>query len=123
MKAAAQFLCRLGVLDGPVPQYGDWDEGGVLTSTGDPHDLAGTVRLALALAGSGAPEAWREAHDECAWYVGVGEPVQPDEAMTAGDDLGADIARASVGEMTVWLKMGFNSRSRHESPSERTCCS
>src|SRR5205085_543734 len=34
LAGAAQFLCRLGVLDGPVPQHGDWDEGRVLASSG-----------------------------------------------------------------------------------------
>ena len=34
--ASAQMLARLGALDGPVPQYGDWDEGRVLVSTQTP---------------------------------------------------------------------------------------
>ena len=54
--AGAQFLARLGVGEGGVvPQYGDWDEGRVLASTGHPADLTGTVHLALALGGTGAP--------------------------------------------------------------------
>ena len=42
---AAQFLCRMGALDGRVPMYGDWDEGRALVSSGDPADVAGSVQL------------------------------------------------------------------------------
>ncbi len=56
MVSAAQFLSRLGVNAGYIPQYGDWDEGRVLTTAGDPTGLAGSVALALALGGTGSPE-------------------------------------------------------------------
>jgi hypothetical protein len=103
---AARFLCRLGVLDGPVPQYGDWDEGRAITSTGDPHDLAGSTLLALALDGRGAPPAWRDEHDEVAWYAGGGDAEAPEPAQAAGHDIGGGLARAAVGPFTAWLKAG-----------------
>jgi hypothetical protein len=103
---AAQFLCRLGALDGPVPEYGDWDEGRLLTSTQDPHDLAGTVRLALALGGTGAPADWRDRHDECAWYAGEGLPVEANPAVVDGGEVGGGVARATAGPFVAWLKAG-----------------
>ncbi|MEA3503196.1 MAG: heparinase II/III family protein, partial [Actinomycetota bacterium] len=106
MTAAAQFLARLGALEGSVPQYGDWDEGRLFAVSEDPTDLAGSVRLALALAGDGAPEEWRAAHDEVAWFAGEGTPVSPDAAETSGGDIGAGIGRTTVGPFTVWLKGG-----------------
>ncbi|MCL1597995.1 MAG: heparinase II/III-family protein, partial [Actinomycetia bacterium] len=106
MMAAAQFLARLGALEGPVPQYGDWDEGRLFGISDDPSDLAGSVRLALSLAGEGAPPEWRNAHDEVAWFAGTGTPVRPAAAETGGNDLGAGISRSTAGPFTVWLKGG-----------------
>jgi hypothetical protein len=106
MKASAAYLVRLGVLDGPVPQFGDWDEGRVLTVAEKPEDVDGSVRLALALAGTGAPRRWAERHDEVAWYATSGEPASSRGAITDGDDAGGAIARAQSGAWTVWLKAG-----------------
>jgi hypothetical protein len=106
MATAARYQCRLGVLDGPVPQFGDWDEGRVLATGQNPGDLRGTVRLALALAGNGARDQWRDEHDECAWYAPAGQPAAPDESVTDGGDAGGGVARAEVGGLTVWLKAG-----------------
>jgi hypothetical protein len=103
---SAQLLARLGALDGPVPEYGDWDEGRVLVSSQDPQDLSGTVRCALALAGSGATAEWRADHDECAWYAPEGTPVAPDEPERDGHDIGGGIARAERGPLVAWLKAG-----------------
>jgi hypothetical protein len=104
--AAAQMLSRIGSLEGPVPQYGDWDEGRVLLSAQDPCDLRGSIYAALALAGTGAPPEWRERFDECAWYTPEGKPIPPEPAETQGRDTGAGIARAAVGELVAWLKVG-----------------
>lgn len=103
---AAQFMFRLGVGDGEVPQYGDWDEGRVLAVGENRTDLLGSARVALALAGSGAPEDWRKEHEEVAWYVGDGEPVAPEPAERDGHDIGGGIARARRGPFTAWLKAG-----------------
>lgn len=104
--AGTQFLARLGALEGPLPQYGDWDEGRVLSVGGDPSDFRGIVRLGLALAGTGAPHGWTEAHDELAWYSRAGEPLAPHAAEANGADAGAGIARAARGSFRVWLKSG-----------------
>lgn len=106
MVSAAQLLARLGVGDGPVPQYGDWDEGRVLVSTQDPEDLLGTLRLALALGGSGAPEAWRRDHDEVCWYANDGAAVEPEQPEVGGRDVGGGMARARLGGTMAWLKAG-----------------
>ena len=106
LERSAQFMFRLGVAEGPVPQYGDWDEGRVLAVSGDKTELLGSARLGLALAGSGAPEEWHEQHDEVAWYAPRGEPVEPQPAERTGRDIGGGIARAAVGPFTVWLKAG-----------------
>jgi hypothetical protein len=120
MVAAAQFLCRLGALNGSVPQYGDWDEGRVLTSTGDPADLAGSVFLALGLGGSGAEPANRNGHDEVAWHVAEGTPLEPETAERDGADLGAGIARIERGTTSVWLKMGGGPSHGHADRSSVT---
>jgi len=111
--AAAQWLARLGALDGPVPQHGDWDEGRILVSTQHPTDLRGSVRLALACAGDGAIPQWRAEHDECAWYAEPGEPASADLAERSGRDIGGGMARAVRGDFTVWLKAGSGSFHGH----------
>lgn len=103
---AAQFLARLGTLEGPVPQYGDWDEGRVFAVAEHPEAVAGSVRLALALAGDGAPAPWRSGHDEVAWHAGEGAPVEPEPPETGGSDIGGGMARAVRGQFAVWLKAG-----------------
>lgn len=103
---AAQFLCRLGALDGPVPQYGDWDEGRILVSSGNPLELAGSVAAALSAAGSGAPADWRAAYDECAWYLPPGTAVPAESTEVDGHDVGGGIARSRRGRWTSWLKAG-----------------
>lgn len=106
MVDAAQMLARLGVLEGAVPQYGDWDEGRVLVSAGAADDLRGTTRAALALGGTGAPADWAADHDEVAWHVGPGTPVVPEPAEVDGRDVGGAMARAARGPFTAWLKAG-----------------
>ncbi|MEX5710337.1 heparinase II/III family protein [Parafrankia sp. FMc6] len=103
---AAQFLSRFGVFEGPVPQFGDWDEGRTLASSGDPREVVGSVAAALAIAGSGAPGSWRADYDECAWYVPPGQPIAPERGEADGHDVGGGIARARRGPWTSWLKVG-----------------
>lgn len=104
LERGAQWLVRLGVLEGEVPQHGDWDEGRTLVSTASVHDLRGTALLGLALAGSGAPEAWRAEHDELAWHAGPGTPVEPAPAETGGGDVGGGTSRTVAGPWTTWLR-------------------
>jgi hypothetical protein len=103
---AAQFLARLGVLDGEVPQFGDWDEGRVFVVAADPARMSGSVRLALSLIGSGGLPSWRASEDEVAWFTDEGVPEPAEDATTDGSDLGGGIARAVVGPYEVWLKGG-----------------
>jgi hypothetical protein len=103
---AGQFMFRLGVGDGVVPQYGDWDEGRVLAVAENRCDLLGSARLALALAGSGAPPEWRDRHEEVTWYAPAGQPLPPQPAEVDGHDIGGGMARAARGELTAWLKAG-----------------
>ena len=111
--ASAQFLARLGALEGPIPQYGDWDEGRVLVSSQPPVDVSGTVRLALSLAGTGSLPEWRDEHDECAWYAPVGQPLEPAAPERDGHPVGGGFARAARGPFVVWLKAGGNVSHQH----------
>jgi hypothetical protein len=120
MLASARHLMRLGATAAPIPQYGDWDEGRVLTASGDPADLLGTVRLAAALGGTGGLRDWRLAHDEPAWYAGEGEPADLDGPVVDGADIGGGIARASRGDLTVWLKAGSAPSHNHADLSSVT---
>jgi hypothetical protein len=114
MVAVAQRLARYGAIAGPVPQIGDWDEGRALaTVVDDPHDLSGSVRLALSLGGSGAPPAWREAHEEVCWYTGEGIPIEPAAPEAGGNDLGGGVARSEAGEFVTWLKAGHRASHGH----------
>lgn len=106
LERAAQFMFRLGVAEGKVPQYGDWDEGRVLAIAENRCDLLGSARVALALAGTGAPAEWCDAHEEVAWYAPLGEPVTAARAERDGHDVGGGIARAQRGLFTAWLKAG-----------------
>jgi hypothetical protein len=106
LSKGSRYLTRLGVLEGVVPQYGDWDEGRVLPVAEHPEELAGSIRLAFSLAGTGAPGEWSEQHDEVAWFVGPGTPTTPPQALVDGSDAGGAIGRAHTGEWTVWLKAG-----------------
>jgi hypothetical protein len=106
LSGAAQFLCRMGALDGRVPMYGDWDEGRALVSSGDPVDVAGSVQLALSLAGTGSRDEWRADHDEVAWYSHPGAPEEPSRAESQGRSVGGGFARMARGAFTCWLKAG-----------------
>ena len=113
MLAAAQFLARLGALDGEVPQYGDWDEGRILAVAPVDGLTAGSVRLALAVGGNGAPALWRAEHDECAWYADTGVPVPPEPCVVDGGIVGGGISRCEVGDLKVWFKWGGGTSHQH----------
>lgn len=116
LRGAARHLHRLGALDGPVPQWGDWDEGRVLASSGDPLDLAGSTALGLALSGEPADPRWWSDHDEVAWYAPPGGSgprptggAQPAPAVTVS----GGIARVRAGDWSVWLKCGTGPSHQH----------
>ncbi len=109
----SQYLARLGVFDGPVPEFGDWDGGRVLVSGDDRHDLRGIAALGLSLGGTGARVDWRRSFDECAFYVGDGTPVPPEPDERDGHDVGGGMARAKRGPYTAWLKFGLGPSHQH----------
>ncbi|MBY8874831.1 heparinase II/III-family protein [Micromonospora sp. PLK6-60] len=107
LHAASLHLARLGVFDGDVPQYGDWDEGRVLASSGDPLDVAGSVALGLVLSGEHVPARWYADFDELAWYAPAPPPegdvtsaVRTPPVTTSGG-----IARVERGPWRVWFKV------------------
>lgn len=113
---AAQHLDRLGALDGPVPQWGDWDEGRVLASSGDALDLAGSAALGLALSGAPVDPRWWSDFDEVAWYApapGPGPTATAPRAPAPAVVVSGGIARATVGDWTVWLKCGTGPSHQH----------
>ncbi|MGW3808648.1 heparinase II/III domain-containing protein [Micromonospora sp. NPDC005113] len=111
LHAAGLHLARLGVFDGDVPQYGDWDEGRVLASSGDPLDVAGSVALGLVLCGERVPPRWYADFDELAWYA----PVPPKEAAPGAAapitytrpaaSTSGGIVRVERGPWHVWFKV------------------
>ncbi|MFC0003686.1 heparinase II/III domain-containing protein [Micromonospora siamensis] len=107
LHAASRHLIRLGVFDGEIPQYGDWDEGRVLASSGDPLDVAGSVALGLVLCGDRVPTRWYADFDELAWYApeppeaGDLAPTVRTPAVTAS----GGIARVKRGPWRVWFKV------------------
>jgi hypothetical protein len=104
LRGAGLHLRALLASDGTVPQFGDWDEGRVLTSSGDALDVAGSTALALALTSGDVPaDAW-DRFDELAWYAPPPAAVPatssvPSEASSGG------ITRAERGPFRVWFKV------------------
>jgi hypothetical protein len=115
MAGAARHLELLGALDGPIPQYGDWDEGRVLSSSGDALSTAGSALLALALSG-GAPEgeAW-DGNDELAWYVERPTAKDPQSSRRLVPDVTSTggVTRVSRDGWTVWFKTGGGPSHQH----------
>jgi hypothetical protein len=119
LRGSAQHLARLGVLEGEVPQWGDWDEGRVLASSGNALDLAGSTALALVLTGEPAGASWHEDYDEVTWYAPASRPgvvpglrAAPATASTSVVSSGG-MTRVSVGEWNVWFKAGTGPSHQH----------
>ncbi|MBG6066715.1 heparinase II/III domain-containing protein [Micromonospora ureilytica] len=109
LRAASLHLARLGVFDGDVPQYGDWDEGRVLASSGDPLDVSGSTALGLALCGERLPARWYAEFDELAWYAPapdttVDEVTWSLPARSSATTSGG-IAVVDRGPWRVWFKV------------------
>ncbi|WP_410812007.1 heparinase II/III family protein [Micromonospora sp. 067-2] len=111
LHAASLHLARLGVFDGDIPQYGDWDEGRVLASSGDPLDVAGSTALGLALCGERLPTQWYSAFDELAWYAPTPAwEATPDGAAASNrvryaPSTSGGIAPVERGPWRVWFKV------------------
>lgn len=115
---AARHLRRMGVLDGPIPQWGDWDEGRVLASSGDALDLAGSTALGLVLTEPSADPRWWSEFDEVAWYAPPAEPGAGTTTSTAEPSgvavvVSGGIAYATAGCWDVWLKGGTGPSHQH----------
>jgi hypothetical protein len=115
MEAASLHLRNLGALEGDVPQYGDWDEGRVLTDSCPAGSVAGSTWAGLALSGRQVPTSkWTE-HDELAWYVGGGSSatvVEPDAPMEGGAVAGTfHVLRH--GPWRAWVKTGSAPSHQH----------
>lgn len=113
MAEASSHLRTLGVFDGEVPQFGDWDEGRVLADSAPAGSVAGSAWLGLALGGEKPPTAMWGQHDELAWYAaqvaGGGEPLP-----TAGQVAqGGGFTRVRQGPWSVWFKTGSGSSHQH----------
>lgn len=113
MRTSSEHLLALGVLDGAVPQYGDWDEGRVLTDSAPAGDVAGAALLGLHLSGGTTPPTAWDRYDELAWYA------QPDDARLA-DNQASPATWASGhfsggrrGPWSVWLKRGVTPSHQH----------
>ena len=116
LRGASHHLTAIGVFDGEVPQYGDWDEGRVLASSGNPLDVAGSAMLGLALAGEAVPEELIDKCDELAWYAPPSAvkrhesaaPFVPHAVAVSGG-----IAYAQRGPWRVWFKVGAGKSHGH----------
>lgn len=102
---AAMHLTRLGALDADIPQYGDWDEGRVLASSGNAADVKGTTALALQLCGEAVPPGLASS-DEVVWY-GTSPAVKTHaNAGKDGATSSGGLAYAKRGDWSVWFKAG-----------------
>lgn len=112
LRGGGDFLGRLGVFDGPVPQYGDWDEGRALTTAGDACDVRGSALVALTV-GERAPAAWRADYDELAWYVAEGGHGSMPDAVIDGRAVGGGLGRAVAGSFTSFSKTAAGHSHNH----------
>lgn len=102
---ASRYLADLGALNGPIPQYGDWDEGRVLASSSDPLDVGNSVALGLAISGNGVDPAWFDKYDLLTWYFPKARAAGRPPTVRPTGRFG-EIATARRGPWQVWLKCG-----------------
>jgi hypothetical protein len=107
LRGASRHLASIGVFDGEMPQYGDWDEGRVLASSGDPVDVAGSAALGLTLVGEPVPLSHQDL-DELAWYAppGAGTGIALSEPTSRHAAVSGGIAYVRRGPWRVWFKVG-----------------
>jgi hypothetical protein len=113
LRTAGEHLERLGALRGELPQWGDWDEGRVLASSGDPHDFAGSTALALSLTGATPDLDWRERYDEVAWYAPRSTAAGRHRRHFSSPSISGGIAHVVVGDWNVWFKCGTAPSHQH----------
>jgi hypothetical protein len=114
LAGASQHLRDLGALDGPIPQYGDWDEGRVLADSQVAGSVAGSALAGLALSGWRIDSSQWARHDELAWYVDTGHQsvgrtlTSLPHARQAGS-----VHVLSHGPWNVWFKTGSGPSHQH----------
>lgn len=114
LRGAAEHLERLGALDGPVPQFGDWDEGRVLADSSPAGSVAGSAFVALSLSGRAVPKEMWEEHDELAWYLNP--PSRAEEFRNDHADGGlvaGDFHVLRHGQWRAWVKTGSGPSHQH----------
>ena len=115
LRSAGRHLEQLGVFEGAVPQFGDWDEGRVLTSSMDPHDIANSAALALALAGDPIPAEWFGRYDLLSWYAAQATPgprAETQPVASRSTKVGR-FTRTSTKRWDIWLKSEHGSSHGH----------
>lgn len=113
MRAASDHLVAIGALDGPVPQYGDWDEGRVLADSSPAGDVAGAALLGRHLSGAVIPtEAW-ERHDELVWYADAGDARPGSAVPSPATWASGHFSGARRGPWRVWLKRSLTPSHQH----------
>lgn len=122
LEGAAEHLYQLGALDdGPLPQFGDWDEGRVLTDSAVAGSVAGSTWAGFALSGVAIPEARWDEYDELAWYC---EPPDSDSNVTTSRRSrelsqlppirrSGDWIVCQHGSWVTWFKVGTGPSHQH----------
>jgi Heparinase II/III-like protein/Heparinase II/III N-terminus len=107
LRGASRHLAAIGVFQGDVPQYGDWDEGRVLATSSDPLAVTGSAALGLVLTGDPVP--LDADFDELAWYAPARTGASDVIASTSGSTTTAvsgGMAYTRRGPWRVWFKVG-----------------
>lgn len=113
LEQAGLHLFRLGVLEGPVPQFGDWDEGRVLADSGEAGSTAGSAWAALALRNYTVPRCRYDEHDELAWYLDYRSGVKNlPEIEESWVEAGGFVV-ITAGKRQVWVKAGTGPSHQH----------
>ena len=107
LAGAGDHLRRQGALVGPLPQWGDWDEGRVLASSGDALDVEGSTRLALHMSGLEATdpdrvEVFRRAGLVSRRRMSLILHVDGGRGGTSGG-----LTHVQHGPWRVWFKVGL----------------
>lgn len=112
-RSAAEHLIALGVAEGDVPQFGDWDEGRVLADSNPAGDVAGAAYLALQLTGSVVPGTAWQRYDELAWYIGAPSTDVDPGSPRSGTWGSGHFSGAVHGDWHVWLKRDLTHSHQH----------
>ena len=110
LRGAANHLLRLGALQGSLPAWGDWDEGRILTSSGNALDVGGSAALGIALADGICLHTARDL-EEVAWYAPTSRETRNHDFPRVATSGGISLVRHSDWE--VWFKHGTGPSHQH----------